>query len=385
MRMKVKANYSVREAELTKLGISREKEVIALNGDITYHADGNLNTVTFDDELDERHSSFRNNTALQTDSGMARSLIDMSIERLRHLRQTSHPNAAQIIFAKNKVAAQQIADDIFKRHKITAVILTEDTADPIKVINDFNRSSQEIIITVRMLGEGVNIGRTRVITQLTNYSTRMSVIQMWTRASRKERLDQTGPSYVYCFKLRELLDIAESLDDVVVQTVNEADLKVRRDSEKSGDGEQARLSPFTPISAAAGNVVAIFRGAMTSSEQLKLAQEFRQQHPELANGLSDTQIASIAATYGVKPSIVEPLVEQPETYDETNERLREASNTLANKLARHRNVNPREIHQEWINLGGPRNGDADNEQLQFKIDWLSECISNIEERFIAFS
>ena len=383
MRLKVKANYSIREAELTKLGISREKEVIALNGDVTYHADGSLHTVTFDDELDERHSSFRNNTALQTDSGMARTLIDMSIERLTHLRQTSHPNAAHIIFAKNKVSAHEIADDILKRHNKIAVVLTEDTQDPIKVIRDFNQSSQEIIITIRMLGEGANIPRVRVVTQLTNYSTRMSVIQMWTRASRKEHLDQEGPSYIYCFKLQELLAIAESLDDVVVQTVNESDLNKQSESAEPGDSEQSRTSPFTPISAAAGNVIAIFRGSMTSSEQLRLAQTFRQQHPELAYGLSDTQIASIAATYGVKPSVTKPKIDQPETYDETNERLREASNTLANKLARHRNVNPREIHQEWINLGGPRNDDADNEQLQFKIDWLSECIANIEEPFFA--
>ena len=54
MRLKAKTNYCVSEADLTRLGISREKEVIFLNGDVTYHYDGALHTATFDDQLDDR-------------------------------------------------------------------------------------------------------------------------------------------------------------------------------------------------------------------------------------------------------------------------------------------------------------------------------------------
>ena len=383
MRLKAKTNYCVSEADLTRLGISREKEVIFLNGDVTYHYDGALHTVTFDDELDDRHSSYRTNTALQTNSEMAKCLIDMSIERLVHLRKTSHPTAALIIFAKYKLHAHEIADDILNRHGKVAVVVTEDSPDPAKVINDFNSGTSEIIITVRMLGEGVNIKRCRVITQLTNYATRMSVVQMWTRASRKENLEQKGPSYIYCLKLPGLLQIAESLDDVFVQTINERDVRQQNDTGERDAVERLNVTPFTPISAAAGNVVAIFRGTLTSAEELKLAQTFREQHPELAIGLSDTQIAGVAAAYGAKPSTAD--VQKLETYDEINERLRDASNRLANKLAHQRNVNPREIHQEWIDSGGPKQGDANNDQLQSKIDWLGECLNNIEERFFAAS
>ena len=204
-------NFYVGEEELTRLGISREKEVLFLGGTVSYAFDGEMHTVSFDDEVDDRHASFRMNTALDVNNDMAQDLINRSLNRLELIRGTAQPNAAAIIFTKSKLHARQTADYIKNTRGYDAVIIDDDVTDPTKVMADFQNGKQRVIIAIRMLLEGENIKRTRVITHLTNISTRMSVVQMWTRGSRKENLSQTGPTYVFCLKDPGLVNIAESM------------------------------------------------------------------------------------------------------------------------------------------------------------------------------
>ena len=378
MYVKPVPNFYVGEDELTRLGISREKEVLFLNGSVTYTYDGELHTASFDDELDERHCSYRLNTALDVSNEMAQELIDRSLYRLDLFRNSSQPNAAAIIFTKSKLHARQAEEYIRSKWGYDPVILDDDVQNPDKVLAEFQNGNRKVIIAIRMLLEGVNIKRTRVITHLTNITARMSVIQMWTRGSRKEKLAQTGPSYIFCFKQPELVSIAESMDSVVIKQLISDDASDERDSEPSKRTRVESGGSFQPISAVAGEMVAVFRGQQTSADELRIAERYRNLHPTISDGLSDSQIAHIAVAHG---AIVDPQpapTSRPETYDEIKQRLKKETNKLANKIAQRRDVNPREVHQEWIANGGPRHDDASNEQLTLKLEWLAQTLNHLD-------
>ena len=367
-------DFFVCENELTRLGVSREKEVLFLDGSVTYACDAQIHTVSFADELDERHSSYRINTALDLSNDMAKRLIDSSLQRLDWIRNSSQPNAAAIIFTKNKLHARQTADYISAKWGFNPMIIDDDTRDPTKLLANFQNGNQRVIIAIRMLLEGVNVKRTRVITHLTNVTARMSVIQMWTRGSRKENLSQTGPSYVFCLKDPELVNIAESMDSVIIRHLmsdDEPTAKVTNDSETARARSE---SSFEPVSAIAGEIVAVFRGQRTTAEELLIAEQYRKKNPIISEGLSDTQIAHIAIAHGAVAEPVRTLPEHAETYDEINQRLKKESHKLANKIAQRRDIHPKDVHQAWISSGGPRHEDATNEQLALKVEWLAKAL-----------
>lgn len=378
MYVKPVPNFYVGEDQLTRLGISREKEVLFLNGSVTYAHEGELHTASFDDELDERHCSYRLNTALDVSNEMAQDLIDRSLRRLDLIRDSSQPNAAAIIFTKSKLHARQTADYIRNKWGYDPVILDDDVQNPDTVLAEFQNGNRKVIIAIRMLLEGVNIKRTRIITHLTNITARMSVIQMWTRGSRKENLSQTGPSYIFCFKEPELVSIAESMDSVVIKQLLSDDDTDKQDTEPTERARTEKGGSFQPISAFAGEMVAVFRGQQTSADELLIAERYRNLHPTISDGLSDSQIAHIAVAHG---AIAEPQpvpTSRAETYDETKQRLKKETNKLANKIAQRRDVNPREVHQEWIENGGPRHEDASNEQLTLKLEWLAQTLNHLD-------
>ena len=377
-------NFYVGEEELTRLGISREKEVLFLGGTVSYAFDGEMYTVSFDDEVDDRHASFRMNTALDVNNDMAQDLINRSLNRLELIRGTAQPNAAAIIFTKSKLHARQTADYIKNTRGYDAVIIDDDVTDPTKVMADFQNGKQRVIIAIRMLLEGVNIKRTRVITHLTNISTRMSVVQMWTRGSRKENLSQTGPTYVFCLKDPGLVNIAESMDSVIIRQLMADDVKDERMVTSAGSTAKIDGS-FQPVSAIAGEMVAVFRGQHTTAEELRLAEEYRALNPQMSSGLSDTQIAHIAKSFGVVVEAEKVTEAPPETYDDINQRLKRESNKLANKIAQRRDVHPKEVHREWISSGGARHEDASNEQLQLKVAWLAKVLGQLDPSVSALS
>ena len=137
-----------------------------------------------------------------------------------------------------------------------------------------------------------------------------------------------------------------------------------------GGGNSTPSGSFIPLHATATDMAAIYRGIEATPQELALAAEFRANNPDLADGMSDTQLGKIAAT--LKPDSLPKLsnVSKLETYDDKRHRLKVTVTSLANRLANKAGREPRDIHKTWIKNGNPRHEDADNAQLQQKVDWL---------------
>ena len=112
------------------------------------------------------------------------------------------------------------------------------------------------------------------------------------------------------------------------------------------------------------------------SEAIVIAKAFRSQHPEIAAGLADSQIAAIAQTFAPDAIPIKPKLASVETYDETRKRLKQTAQSLANRLAYATGREYRDVHSQWIGMGNPRHENATNDDLQRKIHWLVDEISN---------
>ena len=365
--IKVKTDYIRSMTQNIEDGISRPLDFYHLNGDISFLENGTNHNVTFDDELNEKLSSYRLRTALSATNGLAFELSHHAVNRLRMIRQTAQSNAAMIVVAKDKPHASSLEKMLKKRFSIDATILTEDCPDPASTLRGFLRSNDEVIIAVAMVTEGVNLKRTRVILDLTNKTTRLGCIQLWSRAIRKENFSQTGSSYVYSLAHPPKVQIARDFEGATLHTIT-SDGTSSNSAAVGGSTTQA--GSFVPIHAHATEMSSIFRGIEASPGELALAADFRSNNPVLAEGMSDTQLGKIAATLAPDKVPLPATAARSETYDEKRQRLKVTVISLANKLALRAGSEPRDVHKAWIKKGNPRHEDADNGHLEQKVDWL---------------
>ena len=263
----VKANYILQPKYLEDIGVNRELEVHFIDGRVTFQSDGKRHEVSFGDQLNEKLSSQRTATALKMKTHMVQTLTDEALKRLLFLRKTAQPNAAAIFFVKSKLDAYELAEDLLKRHKIDATVLTEDTENVCQTLERFRNGTDEVIIAIRLLSEVINLRRTRVIAHLTNTTAEMSVIQMWTRGCRKEHHSQQGPSYIYSLKIPDLVKIAKSMGVVTVDTR----LKEEREGDFDGGHSGGESSSFIAIDAEAQEIRRSFE-VRDPETHLKLAE-----------------------------------------------------------------------------------------------------------------
>ena len=365
--MQVKADFTRTMTENIDAGISRPLDFYYLDGVISFSRNGTKYDVTFADELNDQLSSDRLRTALSTTNGLVAALANYAVQRLRQLRQRCQPNAKMIVAAINKDHVASLQDMFRKLFNIEAIILTEDCSDPGLILSEFKRSKDLILIAINMMTEGVNIKSARVILDLTNKTTWLSCIQLWSRVIRKENIAQTGSSYVYTLGHPPKVEIAKNFEGAILHSIK---LKGTGTLPPAVGTNVTPTGSFVPIHATATDMSSVFRGIEATPQELALAAEFRANNPDLADGMSDTQLGKIAAT--LKPdSLSKPLnINKLETYDEKRHRLKVTVTSLANSLARKAGREPRDVHKAWIKNGNPRHEDADNAQLQQKVDWL---------------
>ena len=107
--MQVKPDFTVLMRDMIDEGISRPIEVFALGADLRWDDSGDLIDASFGDDLSKKHTAQRLRTALQPRNQFTVELVQRAVEHLVAIRLTEQPNAALIIFAKDKFHAEQIA------------------------------------------------------------------------------------------------------------------------------------------------------------------------------------------------------------------------------------------------------------------------------------
>jgi len=148
----------------------------------TEAATGAVERHTFDDALNERMSRQRLRAALR-DSKWVSAVLERAHATLESLRRAD-PDAAGLIVAVNEKHARWIANLMQKALGIYPVVVTYVDAAAGDKIRQFRNGRAPWLIAVRMVSEGVDIPRSRVMVYLTTILTQMFFLQMVGRVVR---------------------------------------------------------------------------------------------------------------------------------------------------------------------------------------------------------
>ena len=364
--MLVRADYARTPQENIDDGISRRIEFRALDGEFCYRHNGQIFTHRFSDNLDEKHQALTLRTAIKSGYPYYYELIELGNKAHSDIL-VEHPTAKMLVIADDKIHAETIAEDFRKKYSKRVIVLTEETPQPAEALRRYKNGEADVLVAVYMMTEGINADGARIGIYLTKKTARLFFEQTMHRLSRKEKLSQKGPGIWLGPADARIIEQVKQLEGLNLVTV-EKPSDPSFDKNKSNTSS-AGMGTFVPISAVAQEITGICGDLVADHYQLKKARALRQTDPQLYSNIGDVQLSQIAQKLAPEPVL--PAFERIETYDEARKRLKRAASDLANKLARERGVEPREVHREWIFGGNDRHEDSDNQALEEKINWLS--------------
>ena len=157
--------------------------------------DGQVLSATFDDELAREHANQRLRTALSLEGQWLPAVLRQAHERLAQLR-ADDPAAGGLVIATDQAHAQGIAEEL-RRRGASAVVATSDEDDASERIGRFTDSTDEWIVAVRMVSEGVDIPRLRIAVFATTTTTELFFRQAVGRVVRHTRGRRDQRAFVF--------------------------------------------------------------------------------------------------------------------------------------------------------------------------------------------
>lgn len=186
------ADYSYSYGDALRDGVCRPVFFERIGGTATFQVpDGTVHTVSTDDDLNARGESYRLRTLLEPKGGYLREMIDVADARLARLRATGDPDAAGLIVCMDCNHADAVAEVMTARTGMRPVVVCSrgnnpDDPAPAAALEAFTHGTVPWIVAVKMVSEGVDIRRLRVLVYATNVLAELSFRQIVGRVVRDD-------------------------------------------------------------------------------------------------------------------------------------------------------------------------------------------------------
>jgi superfamily II DNA or RNA helicase len=206
------ADFAYGYAEAIRDSVCRPILFPSYEGELAWLSEGREHRATFEDGLTFELQRERLKTALLQDSWLGPVIADAHSE-LRRVRKQEQQDAGGLIVAMNQDHARQMADLVGRITGTRAQVAVSDDPSASKTISTFaHHKSQQWLVAVNMVSEGVDIPRLRVGVYATNVLTEMYFRQVVGRFVRmQEGLPRPQRAWLYLPKDATLVHYAKQI------------------------------------------------------------------------------------------------------------------------------------------------------------------------------
>lgn len=186
------ASYSYPYRDALSDGVCRPLKFAAIGGTATFQAPGGtIETVSFDDDLNEQGESFRLRTVLHPGGDHLREMLRTGDEELTRLRTTTDADAGGLVVCIDCDHADEVAGILHEMTGLRPAVACSrlndpDDPSPHPAIDAFDNGTSPWIVSVRMISEGVDIRRLRVLVYATNMTAELGFRQITGRVIRTD-------------------------------------------------------------------------------------------------------------------------------------------------------------------------------------------------------
>lgn len=327
-----KADYTYSLERAIQENVCRPIFFNVCDGKMKWKVDNEEFQATFNDYLTKDQASRRLRTSLEPNSNYVKHLIIEAHNKLLQIRNDGHKDAGGLITCIDQNHAKQILK-IFKNNiGIEPLLVISDEAESRKKIEDFAKSDDLWLVSVKMVSEGVDIPRLRVGGLLTNVKTKMYFRQFIGRFVRVLANLKTQDAFIFIPADRDMIKLAENIQDEVNHALYESKRRSFGNNDVGKDlfGNEMNYTPalkgkFIPIGADAINQREMFINI------------------NIGNGMKEGLLKS---------------TDEDEPIFMRKEKLRAEINRLAMRVAKYFNRNNNGLpdfkiaHKLWIEKGG---------------------------------
>ena len=317
-------------------------------------------------------------TALDPEGDWIPAVLKAAHGRLRQLRETHAPDAGGLVIASDQQDARAYADLLEHMTGVRPTLVLSDESGSSTQIGQFTHTTDEWIVAVRMVSEGVDIPRLGVLVFATNTSTPMFFAQAVGRVIRARPSGESATVFLPSVpRLRALASDMEATRDHILGAPKHADewdeVATPESSTASEDNDEDRDSAYERLGASADFEDVIFDGnAWGSQADLDDEQEFL----GIPGLLEPDQVTMLLRdrqqkqTTRQKPSVDAAAPIAASHHDVLATLRKELTSLVSLRFARTGKKHAM-IHAELRKVcGGPPTPLATAEQLQARIDYL---------------
>ncbi|MFE0747359.1 DEAD/DEAH box helicase [Gordonia sp. NPDC058843] len=387
-----KADHTYGYADALKDGVVRPVVFLAYSGEASWRdSAGEEYTARLGEPLSAEHTTRAWRTALDAHGDWIPAVLTAAHTRLGQLRATGTPDAGGLVIATDQTAARDYAELLTAiTGKAPTVVLSDDPKSSSR-IGQFAASTDEWMVAVRMVSEGVDVPRLAVGVYATSSSTPLFFAQAIGRFVRSRRPGETAS--VFLPSVPVLLDLASQMeverDHVLGKPHRESDglddqLLIDANKQEDEPGEDEPKFQSLHADAELDQVIfdgtsfgtATFAGSDEESDYLGLPGllDADQVRALLRKRQEDQVTARTAASTSESTATEQPTPGRPPgTTGENLHALRKELNTLV-AMHHHRTGKPHGmVHNELrTKLGGPPTAMASADQLKERIAALRE-------------
>lgn len=328
-----RADFAYGYTEAIRDSVCRPIVFPSYEGELTWLSEGREHKATFEDGLTFDRQRERLKTALLQETWLGPVIADAHAQ-LTRLRKQEQPDAGGLIVGMDQDHARWIAELVAKLTGTKALVAVSDDPSASRTIDLFSaHRSQQWLVAVNMVSEGVDIPRLRVGVYGTNVLTEMYFRQVVGRFVRmQDHVPKPQRAWLYLPK-----------DPVLVHYARQ--IKAERDHVLEDIMPAGQRDLFGRVTAPAGN------------EYVPLNAVAR---IDLLIGEEDIRAD------GAGPAAAEP----PVSLHDQKRDLRDLHRLLVGSVARASGVDHRRLNAELIARTGSRVDQATAEQLQKRIQLL---------------
>jgi superfamily II DNA or RNA helicase len=191
------ADYAYSYGDALADRVCRPLKFAAIGGTATFQTpSGSVETVSFDDDLNEQGESYRLRTVLAPGGDHLPEMLRTADAELTRLRTTTDSDAGGLVVCidcDHADAVAQILQQITGTRPVVACSRLNDPDDPSPrpAIEAFDKGTSPWIVSVRMISEGVDIRRLRVLVYATNIVAELGFRQITGRIVRTDPKNAT--------------------------------------------------------------------------------------------------------------------------------------------------------------------------------------------------
>ena len=245
------ADFSYSYPEAIRDGVCRPVTFHSYEGQMRWSDNDGGHVATFAEPLNEQQRSRRLRTALLRQEWLQLVLrdADQHLLRVRAAMQMPLYPAGGLVIAMDQKHARSVAQQLEALTGMMPAIAISDEPSSSATIEAFNTNGARWLVAVKMVSEGVDIPRLRLLVFATNVSTEMYFRQAVGRIVRmRPELGRPQPAWMYLPKDPILIAHARTIEDEILHAATPAMLT---QAEPPTNGRGWPASSFRPIGATA--------------------------------------------------------------------------------------------------------------------------------------